>query len=251
MTDRLRRSHSPRHPRIQAAAVLTILSLAAITALAPTVLAGGTTTVVTAIPGGGWIQELRQHTRRKRAAGRRSWRWHIGQRQPPAHHGGNRGLRRRHTRSRDPILRPDRRSMAHIRDNERGNRCTFAAPDRLPGRGNLGLYDTHRGTGLQRWGHAGRLAGHGARRRDDRLANHRRRWLLQQLDVLHIRRVQAAVSQWEIHVPHGRDRHRRSGGDELHRRRVADHRRRWNGDDGDVRLRRCRGSNCRADCRSA
>ncbi len=58
MTERLRRSHSPRHPRTQAAAVLTILSLAAITALAPAVLAGGTTTLVTTIPGGGWIQSF-------------------------------------------------------------------------------------------------------------------------------------------------------------------------------------------------
>ena len=58
MTERLRRSHSPRHPRIQAAAVLTILSLAAITALAPVVLAGGTTIVVTTIPGGGWANSI-------------------------------------------------------------------------------------------------------------------------------------------------------------------------------------------------
>ena len=87
-----------------------------------------------------WMDpELRQHPRRKRAAGRRSRPWHVGQRQPPAHHGGNRGLRRRHACSRDPILRPDRRSMAHIRDYERGNRRTIAAPDRLPGRGISGF----------------------------------------------------------------------------------------------------------------
>ena len=57
MTERPRRSYTPQHPRIKAAAVLTTLTLA-IAALAPAVLAGGTTTVVTTIPGGGWVQSL-------------------------------------------------------------------------------------------------------------------------------------------------------------------------------------------------
>ena len=50
-----RRPHTARHLRFHVPAVLTIVSLAALTALVPAVLAGGTTIVVTALPGGGWI----------------------------------------------------------------------------------------------------------------------------------------------------------------------------------------------------
>ncbi len=51
----LERLHKPRRLRARVPSALTVLSLAALTALAPAVLAGGTTTVVTALPGGGWI----------------------------------------------------------------------------------------------------------------------------------------------------------------------------------------------------
>ena len=48
---------APRHCS-SAAALLTVLTLAAITALAPAVLAGGTTIVVTTLPGGGWVSSI-------------------------------------------------------------------------------------------------------------------------------------------------------------------------------------------------
>ena len=51
----LLRLHNPRRLRAHVPSALTVLSLAALTALAPAVLAGGTTIVVTALPGGGWI----------------------------------------------------------------------------------------------------------------------------------------------------------------------------------------------------
>ena len=55
MTERPPRSQNLRLPHVRAALMLAVVSLAAMTALAPGVLAQGTT-VVTAIPGGGWIQ---------------------------------------------------------------------------------------------------------------------------------------------------------------------------------------------------
>ena len=50
-----RRLHNPRRLRAHVPSALTVFTLAALTALAPAVLAGGTTIVVTAFPGGGWI----------------------------------------------------------------------------------------------------------------------------------------------------------------------------------------------------
>ena len=58
MTNRTPRSPTRRTPRVRAAGVLVVLSLVAMMALAPGVMAGGTVTVVTAIPGGGWINSL-------------------------------------------------------------------------------------------------------------------------------------------------------------------------------------------------
>ena len=55
MTERRRRSATRRLPRFRVVAMMATVSVAAMTALAPGVLAQGTT-VVTAIPGGGWIQ---------------------------------------------------------------------------------------------------------------------------------------------------------------------------------------------------
>ena len=55
MTERPLRSATRRLPRVRVAAMMAVVSLVAIMALAPGVMAQGTI-VVTAIPGGGWIQ---------------------------------------------------------------------------------------------------------------------------------------------------------------------------------------------------
>jgi hypothetical protein len=57
MTNRTSRSPTRRTPRVRAAVVLAVLSLVAMMAVAPGVMAGGTV-VVTAFPGGGWIKSL-------------------------------------------------------------------------------------------------------------------------------------------------------------------------------------------------
>ncbi len=58
MTTRAPRSPTRRLSRARATALSTVISLVAIAALAAAVLAGGTTIVVTSIPGGGWIQSI-------------------------------------------------------------------------------------------------------------------------------------------------------------------------------------------------
>ena len=55
MTERQLSSKTLRLPRVRSAALLAVVSLVAMTALAPAVMAQGTT-LVTTIPGGGWIQ---------------------------------------------------------------------------------------------------------------------------------------------------------------------------------------------------
>jgi len=55
MTEQQSSLRTTRRPRVRAAFTLAVVSLAAMTALAPSVMAQGTT-VVTTIPGGGWIQ---------------------------------------------------------------------------------------------------------------------------------------------------------------------------------------------------
>ena len=54
MTTRSPQSQIRRAPPVRAAVVLAVLTLVAMMALAPGVMAGGTV-VVTTIPGGGWI----------------------------------------------------------------------------------------------------------------------------------------------------------------------------------------------------
>ena len=55
MTERQLSSKNLRLPRVRTAALLAVVSLVAMAALAPAVMAQGTT-LVTTIPGGGWIQ---------------------------------------------------------------------------------------------------------------------------------------------------------------------------------------------------
>ncbi len=58
MTSRSPRSPIRRRPRVRVALILAVISLVAMMALAPGVMAGGGTVVVTTLPGGGWIESL-------------------------------------------------------------------------------------------------------------------------------------------------------------------------------------------------
>ena len=247
----LRRPHTARRLRARVPAVLTVLTPGSDHGARARRAGPGTPSWSRRFPGGGWIQSIDNTAGGSVAAGPvhragRPWGTALSS-SPSAATTDFAGVAHPFFPVGDPLCRSDRRELANVRERRYRHsvrRGSLAEVLRLPGRISRSMLHNpvvelvfNGGATPDVW------QDNALSDRDTRLADHRQRgWVLPpDSNVLHVRRFQGGVPGRAILCGPGCHRHRGSGGDELGRWRVADHRGRG-GRRRDVRLRRCRGS---------